>query len=263
MGLRAEEEWARQMMEAELDVPVVAFDDGSQPGMHDLEVRPPGDEPHAVEVTSEVDSSSTQLWKIFNSDGRRIEPSLEGGWMVVLTPDARARLLEAELVSLLQLLESAGLRSVHASDRGLIPPTLRRLRVHALHRSETYYPGSVYFTVHQPTRQTAGFVAEDPTTVAVWMSEFANSDLGRSKIDKLVRSGHRHRHLFVIIAGFSNVPFGVAYSLMSDGMPTPTADPDLPPALTDFWAVSGWASGVGFRWSRRTGWHHFEKLQPS
>src|SRR5215203_5491353 len=105
--LRAEEEWVRQVMEAEIGVPVKQHDDGSRPGMHDLEVI--YDEGHraAVEVSAAVDAESTELWNIVNGQGRWMEPNLVGGWAVHVKPSARR--LRRDLPPYLCALERAGI----------------------------------------------------------------------------------------------------------------------------------------------------------
>lgn len=52
-GLRLEEVWAQRCIAFALGVPVTQHDDGSQPGMHDLNIEYADRSPGAVEVTSD------------------------------------------------------------------------------------------------------------------------------------------------------------------------------------------------------------------
>jgi hypothetical protein len=89
--LRGEEEWARSIMSEVLGVAVSQHDDGSRPGMHDLDLLHP-DRPHgAAEVTAAADGECLALWRLMNgNDERWIVPELDGGWLVSLDPAARA-----------------------------------------------------------------------------------------------------------------------------------------------------------------------------
>lgn len=113
--LRTEEEWVRQVMEAELGVPVEQHDDNSRPGMHDLDVIYGVGRRAAVEVTAAVDAQSTELWKIVNGQGRWVEGDLVGRWHVWVKPNARR--LRDELPPFLRGLEHAGIRELRGSAR--------------------------------------------------------------------------------------------------------------------------------------------------
>lgn len=96
--LRAEEKVAAATITRTLGLQVKQYDDGTQPGMHDLNIITAEDSPAAVEVTAAADPDSLQLWKLVNGRGERwIVPDLHGGWMVHLKPTARAKLLLNEL----------------------------------------------------------------------------------------------------------------------------------------------------------------------
>ena len=68
-----------------------------------------------------------------------------------------------------------------------------------------------------------------------------------------MRSGAEERHLFVILPGFAEAPFGAADLLMRDDAPLPTIPPTLPPRVTHAWAMSTWNTGDGMRWSAEYG----------
>lgn len=99
-----------------LGVEVGEHDDGSMPGMYDLEILYPDQVPGAVEVTAAADPHLIQLWKLVNEGGRWIVPDLAGGWMVVLDPVARVKRLRERLPALLRSLEKEGLREVRPEE---------------------------------------------------------------------------------------------------------------------------------------------------
>src|SRR5579885_2359331 len=105
--IRAEEAWALQCIASTLGgVDVRQHDDGSRPGMFDLEIVSGGHRVAAVEVTAAADAESIELWNLINGRGGRwIESGITGGWTVTLLPQARVRHLKAELPSLLKKLE--------------------------------------------------------------------------------------------------------------------------------------------------------------
>lgn len=126
-------------------------------------------------------------------------------------------------------------------------------------QNPTKYSRSVYVQPRLPLEQVAAFM-DTGEALADWLGDFLCDDTQADVRQKLARSGAAERHAFVILVGLSGVPFSAAGLLIADDAPLPTVTPDVPPEVTDAWAVSVWASGVGFRWSsaaRR--WQHFSK----
>jgi hypothetical protein len=262
-SLRVDEEWARQIMEAELRLPVAQHDDGSKPGMHDLDVFDGVGRRAAVEVTAAVDPESTELWNIVNGRGRWVEPDLAGGWLVMVKPNARQ--LTRELPPFLRSLEHAGIRKFggRAAEPTAIvsPPGIVKAT-----QSGTDFPGSIYVLPDLPSDLVAGFMAETGDSLAAWIGDFLRDDARTDLRQKLARSGVAERHAFVVVSGLSGLSFAITGLLDSNDAPDPIAAPDLPPEVTDVWVASIWASGVGFRWSSATRcWVRFAKppLQPS
>jgi hypothetical protein len=60
-ALRLDEEWARQVIEAELGVPVVQHDEGSMPWMHDLNAMYTEGRCAAIGVAAAADAEATEL----------------------------------------------------------------------------------------------------------------------------------------------------------------------------------------------------------
>jgi hypothetical protein len=69
---RREERWAALCVGAVLGVELEANDDGSAPGMHDLDILFADRAPGVVEVTADADPRLIQLWKLVN-DRMRLE----------------------------------------------------------------------------------------------------------------------------------------------------------------------------------------------
>jgi hypothetical protein len=256
-SLRVDEEWVRQVMEAELGRPVAQHDDGSRPGMHDLDVFNGEGRRAAVEVTAAVDPASTELWNIVNGRGRWLEPDLAGGWGVTVKPNARH--LRRELPPFLRSLERAGIRrfpdpamqpTAIVSPRGVVEAT----------QSSTEFPGSIYVLLDFPVDQIVGFMADTGDALAAWLGDFLHDESRADLRQKLARSGAAERHAFVIISGLSGVSFSVTGLLIANDAPLPLVAPSLPPEVTDVWTASTWDSGVGFRWSSATQrWQRFAK----
>jgi hypothetical protein len=263
MALRPEEEWARAVMQRSLGVPVEEHDDGSLPGMHDLNIMYADEPPAAAEVTSAADPDATALWKLVNSGGRRIEPNLDGGWMAVLDLSARGRRVLAELPGILRDLESRGVSHV-LSDEGRSRTADQQLAhdlgIKNLRQSGTNFRGSIYFTLEPPPARTSGVVPDDGGPLAVWLGDFLREPRRSDNLDKLDRSGSAERHMFVLVPGFAEAPFAVADLLMRDNAPLPITAPNLPSEVTHVWAASRWASGSGMRWDPAGGWSNFSNV---
>lgn len=260
--LKPEEEWARQLIERALNVPVVQNDDGSKDGMHDLEIQYFDRLAAAVEVVAAADQASIELWKLVNSDGRWTEPELRGGWMAALLPTARARDLRHRLPSLLREFEADGIRSVEPRSgrrKSRVDERVAQLGIAHLHQSGTDFPGSIYFTIELPLERSGGFVADTGDALAVWAGEYLSGDRCSDVRRKLASSGASERHAFVLVPGFAEANFAVTDLLMRESAPLPQVEPLLPAEITHFWAVSTWRTGSGMRWASGDGWSRFGK----
>lgn len=258
---RGEEEWARRVVAASTGLRVERHDDGSLPGMHDLDVFHGDTRVGAVEVTTAVDRERIELWKAVNGDERRcIVPGLVGGWMVSLRPGARAKKLREELPGLLAELEGAGISSVGwyapPVERG-IEDRLLRLGVVDLLQGRTDWPGSVYFTIDEDPEGSSGAVPDVADALVGWIEEFLSHGDRADVRDKLVRAGVAERHAFVVVPPLSTAPFTVWVVLMRAGAQVPRRDPVLPEGITHVWVVGAWSGGCGFRWSVAEGWWRF------
>lgn len=252
-------------MQQALGVPVVQYDDGSRPSMHDLTILRSDSVRAAAEVTGAVDRAATELWNIAYRDGRWIEESLTGGWSVHIDPEAprpRGRNLRRDLPRLLRALENAGVVSYPAFEAAHVKRLAKELGVTDARQGDTDYPGSIYVTPEPKADEWSGMVADTTNAVAEWIGEFLSHDERRDVRRKLTLSEAEERHAFVIVSTSPGVPFAVTDALTRNDIPPPTITPQLPPEITDVWVVSAWADGIGFRWSPQDGWQAFAKTTP-
>ncbi len=250
------------MIHKALDVPVEQHDDGSRMGMHDLDIVHAGRSRAAVEVTAAADGDSIALWKLMNGrDGRWIVDELRGGWMVTVSPAARAKRLRKELPVLLAELESLNIPELRRgwNQDGALDVIADDLGVADAFQGDTGFPGSIYITLELPAERSGGLVAETGCALAGWIGDFLRDAHQHDVLEKLTRSGASERHAFVFLPGFTTAPFPVSDLLMRTGAPLPIEQPRLPPEVTHVWIVSMWSSGVGFRWSPENGWLAFDK----
>ncbi len=257
--IRGEEQWARRCISRALgDVEVRHHDDGTTPGMYDLDIVYPSGATGAVEITAAADAESIELWNLMNGEDRWIEPGIAGGWVVHLLPQARGRRVRKELPDLLGRLERRGVKRLDTEeDRLHLAAT--DLGIARLWQGDTDYPGSIYPHIKEPLERSAGYVPASGDPVAEWLTDWLRGPEQAHNLNKLTASNSRERHLFVIFPGFTIAPFEVTDLLMRDDAPLPTIAPDLPAPLTHIWGASTWTTGVGMRWSPDRGWERFLK----
>lgn len=163
---------------ATLGLRVEQHDDGSRPGMHDLNIMTSGGGPAAVEVTAAADPDSIQLWKLVNGrDERWTVASLQGGWMLHLEPTARAKRLLIELPAFLQELEGKGITEIPSQRRRhevheSIEGRARVLGIVSGNQSGTDFPGSIYLTIELSPERTGGVVDSTGSAVPDWVRDF-------------------------------------------------------------------------------------------
>ena len=247
------------MLQEALGVPVEQHDDGSRPGMHDLDVLYP-DRPRAVvEIVAAADQEAMALSRTRRE--RWQAEGLAGGWIVSILPaPGRWRRLVRELPTFLATLEQAGITELSRA-RLLSEPieAATRLGIVAALQSGTNFPGSIYPQVEELPERRAGFRSETGNELPQWITRFLRDPAQQDVRDKLRRSEAAERHAFVVLPAFGTAPFGVFDLLTSDDGPCPTHAPDLPDEINHVWTASTWDAGTGFRWSPDTGWSTFSK----
>jgi len=257
-ALRAEEEWARDIISQTLSLPVEQHDDGSSNGMHDLWILHGNAPLAAVEVTAAADPESMKLWRLVNSGDRWIVDGLVGGWAISLVPSsARAKWRVKQFPAFLSQLEEAGVRAVDVEEGqvglGRWQSRARDLGIASAFRSGTEFPGSVYISIDAPLERSAGFVALTGDPIAAWVGTFLQSERP-DVVAKLGRSGAKERHAFVLVPGFTTAPFVVSELLTRKHAALPVEEPDLPIEVTHVWIVGMWHDVEGCCWAPHKGW---------
>jgi hypothetical protein len=116
--------------------------------------------------------------------------------------------------------------------------------------------------IEQPLTQMGGYSPPTGDPLAIWLGEWLAQPSQAHNVRKLAASDARERHVFVLVPGFTSAPFAVIDLLIAVNAPLPTIPPVLPSEVTHVWAMSGWSTGDGFRWSPDTGWTRFTKVEP-
>jgi hypothetical protein len=167
---RPEEKWVASCMEAALPgVRVKVHDDNSAPSMHDLDLWLGETRVGAVEVTAAADADCVELWNLVNGTNERwIVPNLRGGWMIMLSPRARAKRLRRELPHLPAGLESSGIRRVGHSlwEDQPLSDEAAQLGIVSADQGDTSFLGSIYLSIEQPAERTGGPVPEESDVLA-------------------------------------------------------------------------------------------------
>ena len=264
--LRSEEKVVAATIAATLGLRVEQHDDGSRPGMHDLDILAADGTSAAVEVTAAADPDSIQLWKLVNGrEERWTVPNLQGGWMLQLEPTARAKQLLKNLPAFLRELEGQKLTEIPRQRRRQEAPESVEGRARALgilsgNQSSTDFPGSIYLTIERSRERTGGVVDSTGSAVPGWVRDFLLDPHQSDVLDKLERSRADERHAFILLPGFSTAPFGVVDMLWRDDRnAVPTTRPHLPEQVTHVWLMSFWTVGSGLRWSPDLGWQRFQR----
>jgi len=238
-----------------LGLQVEQHDDGTESGMHDLDIHAPtGIE--AVEVTSATDSRSIKQWNALDHGQIWIEDTLAGGWCIEFYPETRIKDLQPKVVRLLADLEHMNVNLVDTSEQPLDEPALlaRSLGIAYAWRGPTDIPGSVYPILYQERRHSS---PGPDQSIGQWVSDFLSSPPRSDVLDKLSRSGTAYCHAVVIVPALSDAPANVEATLLNSEEPKDLPPPSLPTPVTNVWIASLWAAGAGLRWDPEEGWQRF------
>ncbi len=250
------------MIAAALDSTVRQHDDGSRPGMHDLDIEFSDGHTGAVEVTAAADQSAVEHWNLMNGGGRWIVDTLRGGWSVEVRIGSSWKRLKAQLPSLLAELEADEIVHLVVDDApvGNIEALASRLGIVHAEQHATSFAGSIYITFDMPLDRVGGAVADNSDALAPWCGEFLREPKQADVLRKLAAAADRdEHHAFIFLPGFNVAPFAVNDALLRSDLPVPRSRPDLPPPVTHVWVVSMFTAGIGYRWDPNSGWFLFDK----
>jgi len=105
------ERWAQQIIEKELDCPVVVHGDGSQPSMYDLRIGAVEAPDVAIECVGAVDSVRAETWNVGPGRGP-LRLTVKGDWMINIAREAHIRTIRQHIESILRDLEERDVRRV-------------------------------------------------------------------------------------------------------------------------------------------------------
>lgn len=252
---RAEEEWARRIVEKELKRTVVINDDGSAPSMYDLRIGPPDAPEVAIECIRAVDPIYTETWNIGPAKGS-MQLSINGDWTVVIAPTARVNIVRQHIEQILQVLESRGIYNVLVEHElkwygPVLFNTLNSVNIVHAYCYQQPGTGKVYLTMPG----NGGAVDEHGIALPDWVGEFLRDSARQDVLSKLQRSGAAQQHAFLIVT-FTGASWAVESYLTGKLDHLPSQAPDLPPPVTGVWVVSATAQR-GIRWDGAT-WRFFE-----
>jgi hypothetical protein len=134
------EQWAQQIIEKELNRPVVVHDNGSQRSMYDLRIGAVEAPEVAIECVGAVDSVGTETWNVGPVKGPLHLTGVKGDWMITISRDANIRTIRRNIESFLRDLEKRDVRRV---SEGILfkRPDERLLHPHAGNRSSSLDDG--------------------------------------------------------------------------------------------------------------------------
>ncbi len=269
-ALRPEEQWARQMIAGATGCSVEQHDDGSDRGMHDLDILGLH-KAAAVEVVADIDQQRHELWQVIDDQPWTIAPGL-GSWFVTLEQQARVKTLRSELPALITFLVSHARSRLDVpgwpiEDAGVLTEpeeqSLREARSLGIRNLRRYEqppgePGKIWLA----PPPSGGVVDREGTAVSSWIAEYLSDPRRTDVRQKLARSGAAERHAFVIVPSSTTAPVDVVLYLMSEDRVPPMSSPILPQEITDVWIVDTFATfePTGIRWSPGLGWRTFEKV---
>lgn len=255
-------QWARVIIEHELNRPVALHDDGSQPSMYDLRIGPVDSPEMAIEVVGALDAQFSETWNV----GPAREPlrlRIEGDWIIAPSRDASVRTIKQRVEPILRELEEQGRFTIHVDE------DLAWYDKRLFHMFEslkiTYaacYNRVGNGLVSMVMEGNGGVVDEAGNGMAQWLDAFLHDPQRADVLSKLNKSCATERHVFIPVSP-QGAPWQIESYLMLGLDSLPAAAPNLPTEVTGVWVAHTFPfNGRGVRWDRG-GWHIFEVTEPS
>jgi hypothetical protein len=230
-----------------LSIKVNETDDGTRPGMHDLELVRDGMAVACVEVTSTILGDIAALRNELRQRGRRIPaPELRGTWELLLGRDARVKKFEKDrgtLVAILREFEETGTAQAstllfdESHDQAEF---LRKMYgVRFCSRLEDGPEGEI-------------LLGEAPTGGAFGVSQLVEAAEREAAKDDNIRKLHNctldQRHFFVFIDADTDTGPSLAMNHPSEGLAELPRAPRLPDAIqyTTVWLAT-WTDSNTYR----------------
>jgi hypothetical protein len=254
------EQWAQQIIEKELNCPVVVHDDGSQPSMYDLRIGAVEAPDVAIECVGAVDSVFTETWNVGPGKGP-LRLAVKGDWTIGIAWDAHVRTIRQRIEPILRNLEERDVRDVRVShllkrhDSRLLQE-LESLNIR--YASCFRMPGTG--RVHMTPEGVGGFVDSAGSALPQWIEEFLRDPEREDVLFKLRRTGAQERWVFVPVT-FGAAPWAVESYLTGELEWLPATEPNLPSPVTGIWVASTYGTH-GVRWDI-AGWRSFRIREES
>ena len=255
-----DERWAQQIIEKELNRPVVVHDDGSQRSMYDLRIGAVEGPDVAIECVGAVDPVGTETWNV--GPGRwPLRLKLKGDWRIHIARGARVGRIEQRIEPILRNLEERDVRRVrvahiHKSDDSRLLQELESLGI--WHASCFRMPGTGL--LYGSMEGGGGGVDSAGSVLPRWIEEFLCDPKRADVLFKLGHSGAQERWVFVPVT-FGGAPWLVESYLTGELECLPATEPSLPSPVTGIWVASTFGRH-GLRWDS-TGWRSFRIREAS
>jgi hypothetical protein len=191
------ERWAQQIIQKELNRPVVIHDDGSQPSMYDLRIGAVEAPDVAIECVGAVDSVFTETWNVGPGKGS-FSLAVKGDWRIRIARKARIRTIKRRIEPILQNLEEQEISEVRVGhflkrdDSGLLEE-LKSLDMQ--HVSCFRMPGTG--RVHMLMEGVGGGVDSAGSALPQWIEEFLCDPDREDVLSKLRDTDAQERWVFV------------------------------------------------------------------
>lgn len=240
------EQWAQQIIEKELNRPVIVHDDGSRPSMYDLRIGAAEAPEVAIECIGAVDAVGTETWNVGPGKGP-LQLKVKGDWLIGIARDARIRTIRERIESILRDLEVRNELRVRVGhlprkhDYELLDE-LDSLGIQ--HASCLKMPGTG--RVHWTMEGSGGAVDSAGSVLPRWIEEFLRDPKREDVLLKLRRTDAQERWVFVPVS-LAGAPFSVESYLTGELECLPVTGPSLPPPVTGIW-VTSMVGKRGVRW---------------
>jgi len=254
------ERWAQQIIEKELNCPVVVHDDGSQPSMYDLRIGAVEAPDVAIECVGAVDPVRTETWKVGPGKGH-LRLRVKGDWIIGIAPEAHIRTIKQHIESILRDLEERDVHRVKVShlfkshDYQLLQD-LESLGIRHVYCFSMPGRGRVHMTIEG----VGGWNDSAGSALPQWIEEFLCDPEREDVLFKLRHTGAQERWVFVPVE-LGGAPWSVWSYLTEEVECLPATGPNLPSPVTGIWVVSTFGTH-GVRWDS-AGWRLFRVREES
>jgi hypothetical protein len=255
------EQWAQQIIEKELNRPVVVHDDDSQPSMYDLRIGAVEAPEVAIECVGAVDSVGTETWNVGPGKGPLQLTGVKGDWMITISRDANIRTIRRNIEPFFRDLEERDVLRVSEDILFKRHDELLLKKLESLGIQHTFcvrMPGTGQ--VHWTMEGSGGAIDSEGSALPQWIEEFLCDPEREDVLFKLRHTGAQERWVFVPVA-LGGAPWSVESYLTGEFECLPATGSNLPSPVTGIWVASTHGTH-GVRWDS-AGWRLFRISEDS